>query len=62
MGDELSMIILSIISFLYFALVYKDDTCITCGKNKWVNSFYKECQDCIMEYDNGPNVEDLYDE
>ena len=56
------MIVFSIICFLYFALVYRDDTCITCGKNTWVNSFYRECQDCIMEYERQKAMEEVYDE
>ena len=24
--------------------------CITCGKNEAVNDFYKECQECIEEF------------
>ena len=24
--------------------------CITCGKNEAINDFYKECRDCIEEY------------
>ncbi len=56
------MIVFSFLCFLYYALVYKDDMCITCGKNKWVNSFYKECSGCIMEYENRRAMEVIYDE